>query len=70
MAEFTQENRFISIETPLGQDRLLLRSFTADEGISRLFGIQADLLSEDLNINFDQIVGQNVTITSGRKERL
>jgi hypothetical protein len=32
---YTQENRLIGIETPLGKDILLLRGFSGQEGISR-----------------------------------
>lgn len=60
---FTQENRLISIETPLGPDTLLLRSFVGGEGISRLFHFHLDLMSEDPDIDFDRIVGQNVTVS-------
>ena len=60
---FTQENRLISIETPLGPDALLLRSFVGAEGISRLFHFHLDLMSEDPNIDFDRIIGQNVNVS-------
>jgi type VI secretion system secreted protein VgrG len=60
--KFTQENRFISLNTPLGEDVLLLASFTGHEGISRLFQFNLDLLSEKKDIAFKDIVGQKVTI--------
>ena len=63
MTEYTQENRFIAIHTPLGEDALLLQGFTGQEGISRLFSFDVHLLSENSSISFDKIVGQNVTIT-------
>jgi type VI secretion system secreted protein VgrG len=62
MTEITQDNRFLSIETPLGANKLLLSSFTGREGISQLFNLRLDLFSEDGNINFDQIVGRKVTV--------
>ena len=58
----TQAHRLIAINTPLGADTLLLRSFTLHEEISRLFQLEADLISADPNINFDDIIGQNATI--------
>ena len=61
--KFTQGQRFIAVDTPLGADRLLLRSFSGAEGISKLFHFQLDMLSEDFNISFDDIVGQNVTVS-------
>ena len=60
---YTQENRFLAIDTPLGEDALLLQGFTGHEGMSRLFGFNLELLSESSSIQFDKIVGQKVTIT-------
>ncbi|MCC7174063.1 MAG: type VI secretion system tip protein VgrG [Bryobacterales bacterium] len=59
---FTQAERLIRIETPLGPDTLLLRSFTGTEGISRLFRFHLDMMSEEPAIDFDRIIGQNVTV--------
>src|ERR1043166_1679971 len=59
---YTQDNRFIGIETPLGKDVLLLNSFTASDAISRLFHLDVEVLSENSSISFNQIVGQKVTI--------
>jgi len=59
----TQATRHIAIETPLGEDVLLLRSFSAHEEISRLSEFDLELLSENYEINFDDIIGQNVTIS-------
>ena len=58
----TQTNRRIAISTPLGQDILLLRGFTGSEAISQLFHFDLDLLSESDSINFQDIVGKNVTL--------
>jgi type VI secretion system secreted protein VgrG len=60
---YTQEHRFIAIDTPLGKDVLLLQGFTGHEGLSRLFRFQLDLVSEDPAISFKEIVGRQVTIT-------
>src|SRR5664279_4354417 len=59
---YTQENRLIAIDTPLGKDVLLLQGFSGHEGISRLFSFHLDLLSLKDSISFRDIVGQNVTI--------
>jgi type VI secretion system secreted protein VgrG len=59
---YTQENRLLKLDTPLGADVLLLQGFTGHEGISRLFSFELDLLSEKNDINFKDIVGQSVTI--------
>ncbi|MDB6067528.1 MAG: Rhs element Vgr protein [Pedosphaera sp.] len=58
----TQDNREIAIDTPLGEDVLLLKSVAINEQMGRLFQMEADLLSETKNINFDNIVGENVTM--------
>ncbi len=62
MPEITQAERLIAIGTPLGPDVLLLRSFTGAEGMSRLFRFQLDMLSTNFNVDFDQIMGKNVTV--------
>jgi type VI secretion system secreted protein VgrG len=63
MPQWTEQKRFLNILTPLGADQLLLRSFTGQEGISRLFSFHLDMLSENEAIDFDHIVGQNVTFS-------
>ncbi len=71
--QYTQENRLIAIDTPLGKDVLLLQGFTGHEGISRLFSFHLDLLSNQNSISFKDIIGQNVTIrvllSDGSSER-
>ena len=61
----TQTNRQIGIDTPLGEDVLLLRSFQGHEAVSRLFTFDLDLVSEDLSVNYDDIVGKAVTVRLG-----
>lgn len=61
--EFTQETRHLKIQTGLAADVLLLRRFQGTEGISRLFQFELDLLSHNGQINPQDIVGDNVTIT-------
>jgi type VI secretion system secreted protein VgrG len=60
--KFTQENRFISLTTPLGDDVLLLTGFTGHEGISRPFAFNLDVLSEKKDVSFSDIVGQKVSV--------
>jgi len=59
---YTQTNRRIAISTPLGKDTLLLRGFSGTEAISQLFHFDLDLLSENDSINFQALVGKNVTL--------
>ena len=58
------KNVFLSIDTPLDTDKkkFFLRSFTGTEEISRPFEFQLDLLSSDDSVNFDAIMGKNVTV--------
>src|SRR5258706_15682013 len=68
----TQASREIAIDTPLGEDALLLRSASINEQMGRLFQIEADLISETPDVNFDDIIGKNVTLRLnlvGNKER-
>ena len=59
---FTQDNRQISITTPLGKDVLLFRSMHGFEQLSDLFEYQVELQSEKKSIPFESIIGQNVSI--------
>ena len=43
---YTQDDRVIAIDTPLGKDALLLVSMAVQESISRLFRISAQLYSK------------------------
>src|SRR5260370_27762267 len=59
------KNVFLSIDTPLDTDKkkFFLRSFSGTEQIPRPFVYQLDLLSPDPSVNFDGIMGKNVTVT-------
>src|SRR5580700_8563847 len=60
---YTQKDRIIAIDTPLGKDVLLLVGFAAHEGISHLFRISAELISENASIDFSKVIGQRVSIS-------
>ena len=60
---YTQENRLIAIETPLGKDALLLAGFRGTEGISSLFHFDLDILSENHSVVFKDIIGKTVTVS-------
>src|SRR5215469_10722449 len=68
MALYAQAGRLISLTTPLGDDKLLLTGLTGQEAISRLFHFRLTTLSEDTDIDFTKIVGQNVTINVTRAD--
>ena len=59
----TQDNKLLSIKTPLGKDVLLLARFKGQEALSELFHFDIDLFSEQQSIAFEDIVGQNVTLS-------
>jgi type VI secretion system secreted protein VgrG len=59
----TQATREIALDTPLGEDVLLLRSFRGQETMSGLFTFDLDLVSEDPSIKYDDIVGKAITIS-------
>jgi len=60
---YTQDNSLIAVNTPLGKDVLLLTGFNGTEGLSRPFDFELDMLSENPNIPFADIIGKNVTIS-------
>ena len=62
MATPTQATRNIALATPLGDDVLLLRSFSGIERLSETFEYDLDLVSQDKAIQFKDVVGQNVTL--------
>jgi type VI secretion system secreted protein VgrG len=59
---YSQDNRMIAIDTPLGKDELLLARFSGSEGMSRLFAFELELLSENHEIDFTKIIGKGVTV--------
>ena len=60
---YTQANLKLSVSTPLGKDKLLLRSFNGEERISEPFHFTLEMLSEDDKLDFSAIVGKAATIT-------
>src|SRR5215831_16062334 len=64
-SSFVQGTRPIQITTPLGADKLLVKSYRGEERISGLFHYTVELVSEDAGLDFTQIVGKNVTLTIG-----
>jgi len=62
MAQLSQDKRLAQLQTPLGKDVLVLASFVAAEGLSELFEVNVETLSEKENINFDDAIGRACTI--------
>lgn len=62
--KYTQENRLISIsDLGLGTGSLLITNFSGTEYISQLFSFEVTLLSSNLDIKPEQVVGKDVTVT-------
>ncbi|KUZ94006.1 hypothetical protein WI40_20250 [Burkholderia ubonensis] len=67
--QLTQENRYVTLETPLGDDVLLVNAAVIDEHVNQLPEIHLDLLSHRNNIGPEQIVGQRVKIVLDPQSR-
>ena len=64
MPTFTQKDRPLAIETPLGADVLLLASLHGVERISQPFHFELAMLNEPAKaVAFDKLLGQPVTVT-------
>jgi len=59
---FVQADHYLSVSTPLGKDKLLLRSLRGEERISGLFHFTLEMQSEDKSLDFSQIVGKSATV--------
>ena len=62
MTGMTQQGKFISISTDLGEDVLLLLSFSGKESISNSFHFHLQMLSNNHDIQAADIVGKSVDI--------
>lgn len=62
---WTQEGRLLTIESPLGTDKLLLSGLEGEEQSSRLFRFDLDLLSEDTDIDPNDLLGKSVSFGVG-----
>lgn len=63
MSSITQDQRFLSIKSPLDKDELLLTSFEGSEYISDLFEYQIEVLSSNHSILPETLIGKPVTVT-------
>jgi type VI secretion system secreted protein VgrG len=62
MGNLSQANRMAALKTPLGDDVLVLKSFSGAEGLGELFEFQVDAFSEERSIDFDDALGQACTV--------
>jgi type VI secretion system secreted protein VgrG len=73
MPQLSQANRPLRIDTPLGEDALLLASFTGTEAVSAPFSFHLDLYSEQADIDPEKLLRQPVVLrirTADDDERL
>lgn len=59
--QIKQENRLLNVETPFGKDVLQLVEFRGKETLGQPFKYQLTMLSEDINLDPNKIVGKNIT---------
>jgi type VI secretion system secreted protein VgrG len=71
----TQANRLLSLSSPLPYDQLVVRRLSAEEGISRLFQIDLELLHEEVRedgppftIDPKKLVGQPMSVEVVQEE--
>ncbi len=62
MNDFTQDNRLIAVDTPLGKDVLLLTKFDGTESISSSFEFYLTALSLNLDIKPEELIGKQITV--------
>jgi type VI secretion system secreted protein VgrG len=60
---YVQDTLKLKVTTPLGPNKLLLRSFSGEERISGLFQFTLEMVSEDNAVDFQALVGKAVTVT-------
>jgi type VI secretion system secreted protein VgrG len=59
---FVEANRYLSLTTPLGENKLLLDRFNGHEGLSQLFHFELELLAENSTaVDFEKLIGQKVS---------
>lgn len=65
----TQANRNISVKTILDDDVLLFHRMAATEQLGGLFNFDLDLLSANPEINFQEMLGQSMTVQYQRLDK-
>lgn len=62
MSDIESESRLLSFESPLGADKLFIRTLEGREAISDLFSFSLELVSTDFDIEIKDLIGKKVTI--------
>jgi len=64
MPPLTQKNRRLVLETPLGEDVLLIRSLRGREAVSSLFSYEIEAFTgNDTTIDFSKLIGKPMTVS-------
>jgi type VI secretion system secreted protein VgrG len=63
MGSYSQSDRAFRVDTPLGEDELLLEGFDGQEQVSTPFHFTLELLSEKDSIKADDLLGQPVSFS-------
>ena len=63
VSNFKQEGRYATFNSPLGKDVLNFVRLNATEGLSELFEFRVEVVSDDDNVDFDQLLGVNCTVS-------
>ncbi|MFM2042404.1 MAG: hypothetical protein RLY86_980 [Pseudomonadota bacterium] len=59
----TQDNQSLSLTTPLGKDKLVLKELTGFEGICTLFQFDLTATADAADLDMASVVGKGVTVT-------
>lgn len=62
VSEFVQETRGVRLNTALGSGAFGLHTMTMSEGVSNLFHMEVEALSNTADVPFDDLLGSNVTV--------
>jgi len=62
-ASYVQDSLKLKVSTPLGPNKLLLRSLHGEDLLSGLFQFTLEMVSEDNALDFQAVVGKSVTAT-------
>src|SRR5262252_2734558 len=70
MADYSQAGRPLTIDTPLGKDKVLIRGFNGHEAVSQLFRFELDLIAKNVtDVAFDKLLGQKVTVHLEQRDK-
>ena len=62
MAGLIQDNRAVKVYTPLPDNTLLFSSMSGSERISTLFDYRLELITENVEVDLDKILGKDITV--------